>query len=54
MEHGIRSQGAALSDGFEAMREVVAPFAAGDAPSSDADGSSERTPPADATAFSRS
>jgi hypothetical protein len=54
MEHGIRSQGAALSDGFEAMREVVAPFAAGDAPSSDADASSDRTPPADATAFSRS
>lgn len=54
MEHGIRSQGAALSDGFQAIREVVAPFAVEEAPPPDADGAGERTPPADATAFSRS
>lgn len=54
MEHGIRSQGAALSDGFQTIREVVAPFAGDEASPSDAESAGERTPPADATAFSRS
>lgn len=54
VEHGIRSQGAALSDGIQALREVAAPFAAGEVPlresASDVD-----APPPDATApFSRS
>jgi hypothetical protein len=53
MEHGIRSQGAALSDGFQAIREVVAPFAAEELPP-DAEGAADPAPPADATAFSRS
>lgn len=54
MENGIRDQSAALSDGFQAIREVVAPFAVEEAPPPDADGAGARTPPADATAFSRS
>ena len=54
VEHGIRSQGAALSDGFQTLREVVAPFAVDEAPSTDGEESTDRKPPSDATAFSRS
>ena len=54
VEHGIRSQGAALSDGIQALREVAAPFAVDDVPLQDAAGD-EAAPPADAAApFRRS
>lgn len=54
VEHGIRSQGAALSDGIRALREVVAPFAGDDAPLQEA-ASVEVAPPSDAAApFRRS
>lgn len=55
VESGLREQGAALNDGFAALREVVAPFAAQDAPSHEPVGSTQHAPPAVAVApFPRS
>ena len=52
VERGIRENGAALSDGLGALREIVAPFAAETAPIEEP---SALAPPANAAApFSRS
>lgn len=54
VEHGIRSQGAALSDGIQALREVVAPFAADEVPLQEVE-TDEEAPPSEAAAhFCRS
>ena len=56
VESGIRQRGAAVSDGIDAIRTMVAPFAAEGAASEPAAGSEERVaPPCDARApFSKS
>lgn len=56
VESGIRQRGAAVSDGIDAIRTMVAPFAAESAGADAATGSDERaTPPCDARApFSKS
>jgi hypothetical protein len=52
VERGIRENGAALSDGLGALREIVAPFAVEQAPVEEP---SSSAPPANAAApFSRS
>lgn len=54
VESGIRNQGAALSDGIGAIREVVAPFAGEITPTA-IDDAAPSVPPSDAKApFSRS
>ncbi len=56
VESGIRQRGAAVSDGIDAIRTMVAPFAAEGAANEPAAGSEERVaPPCDARApFSKS
>jgi hypothetical protein len=52
VERGLRENGAALSDGLGALREIVAPFAAESAPVEE---TASPAPPANAAApFSRS
>lgn len=55
VESGIRQQGAAVSDGIDAIRSMVAPFASDAAGTDPAAGEDRVTPPSDARApFSKS